>query len=297
MSSQDRDILDRLSDTPPQENKPQPEADVTPIPVHTGDDIHTTAQTAEEFYRVFLLTKTQKTSVASNILKGSQEGLAKIAEFVLGQREQPLTNTLGQTTAEGVVESEDTLQELGVQEVGLSDRDRAEIEGSVQGLAETVTALGKTARGQDTLRELLVANGDNPNLLKQDSFDITDTQFARNFVNYAVNYGKSDVFKTTAANAAYQLADLTGHLVSRAGEACTCRGSYADIMLAAYTRRNFVAVEGIDPRVSPATAFQSEEMLKKVEQHALQQRRYRGAITEGAAPDAKTNPRGGTTGG
>jgi hypothetical protein len=264
--------------------------------LHKGQDPfqNVTAQTAEEFLRVFTLVKSGKISAASTTLKGIQDATARMAAFVLEERQETLTDRFGGTTADGVVDSQDPLEELGVGALGLSPADRTELEQSVQDLAGVVTALGDTSQGQDALRELLTANGDNPDLLNQDSFDITDTQFARNFVNFAVNYGKSPVFKTTAANAAYQLADLTAHLLSRAGQSCVCRGSYADVLLAAYARRSFVTVEGINQKEQPAVAFASEQIIKGAPGLSLQQRRYRGAISEGPIPDAKSNPEGTT---
>jgi len=99
------------------------------------------------------------------------------------------------------------------------------------------------------------------------------------------------VFKTTVSNAAYQLSDLTSHLLARAGDSCVCRGSYSDIVLAAYTRRNFVTVEGINSKDHPATAFQSEQIIKAADQHSVQQQQYRGQI-HGAQPDASVGQRG-----
>jgi hypothetical protein len=262
--------------------------------LHSGQDPfnNVTAQSAEEFLRVFTLVKSGKVSSDASTLKGIQDAASRMAAFVLDQRNEVLTDKLGSSGAEALVNGNDPLEDLGVQELGLSHLERGEIEQSVQDLARVVSTLGNTSQGQDALRELLSANGDNPDLIRQDSFDITDTQFARNFVNFAVNYGKSPVFKTTAANAAYQLSDLTGHLLSRAGQSCICRGSYSDVLLAAYARSNFIAVEAIDQREQKAEAFTSEQVIKSGPGHSLQQQRYRGIILEGGQPDAKNNPDG-----
>lgn len=262
--------------------------------IHSGQDPfkNVTAQTAEEFLRVLTLTKQGRTSSSEGIfgqaLRGVQEAAAKMEEFVLDQRQEPLREDVAslardaETTGEAVVGAGDV-----VEKVGLSEAERNQVEQSVQDLAQVVTELGQTARGQDTLRELLTANGDDPNILKQESFDITDTQFARNFVNFAVNFGKSPVFKTTAANAAYQLSDLTSHLLSRAGEACVCRGAYADVTMAAYARENFVTVDGIDQEEDKATADQSETILQMAAGGIEQEKRVKGQILEGEQPDAK----------
>ena len=263
--------------------------------IHSGQDPfkNVTAQTAEEFLRVLTLTKQGRTASSeglfSKAFRGVQEGAAKIAEFVIKQRQEPLEDDVAslatgpETGGEAVVGTTDPVRKLG-----LSERERNQIEQSVQDLAEVVTELGQTQSGQDVLRELLTANGDDPNVLKQESFDITDTQFARNFVNFAVNFGKSPVFKTTAANAAYQLADLTSHLLARAGEACVCRGAYADVTMAAYARENFVTVEGIDQENDKATAEQSEVILQSGPGFVEQEKRVRGQILEGEQPDAKS---------
>jgi hypothetical protein len=262
--------------------------------IHSGQDPfkNVTAQTAEEFLRVLTLTKQGRTHSSAGafnqVLRGAQEAAAKMVEFVLDQRQEPLREDVAflgrdtQTTGEAVVGPGDV-----VQKVGLSERERNQVEQSVQDLAQVVTELGQTSTGQDVLHELLTVNGDDPNVLKQESFDITDTQFARNFVNFAVNFGKSPVFKTTAANAAYQLADLTSHLRARAGEACICRGSYADVTMAAYARENFITVDGVDQMEDKATAQQSETIIQMSPEGVEQEKRVAGSLLEGEQPDAQ----------
>ena len=266
--------------------------------LHRGQDpfSNVTAQTAEEFLRVFTLIKSGKISEDASLLSGVKDAASRMAAFVLEQRQEILTDQFEGTTADAVLNANDSLDALGVQKLGLTTTEQTEIEQSVQDLARVVTALGDTAQGQETLRELLTANGDDPNLLEQDSFVITDTQFARNFVNFAVTYGKSPVFKTTAANAAFQLADLTAHLISRAGQSCVCRGSLADVVMAAYARERFVAIETIDQEEQKAEAYSSEQILKSLPGLMLQEQRYRGEITEGDQPDAESNPDGSNPG-
>lgn len=259
--------------------------------IHSGQDPfrNVTPQTAEEFLRVFTLVKEGKLDNAGFLgraLKGAQEAASKMVEFVLEQRRTPLSEDItslpseSQTRGGAVVGAEDVVEKLG-----LSERERAQVEQSVVDIAHVVNELGQTSRGQDALHELLVANGDDPNILEQESFDISDTQFVRNFVNFAANYGKSPVFKTTAANAAYNLADLTSHLIARAGDACTCRGSHSDVMLAAYARSSFLAVESIDQDEDKATAFASEEIIKGAGHHSVQQLEYEGAVNvQGSTP-------------
>ena len=175
------------------------------------------------------------------------------------------------------------------QKIGLSHVEQSQVEESAELLARTVTVLGKTARGQDTLRAALRANGDDPDILKADSFNITDTQFFRNFVNFAATFGKSPVFKTTASNAAYRLADLTTHLLDRAGEACICRGSYADVTMAAYSQEKFVTVQDVDPETEKPEAAAGERSLEAATGWQLQQQRYRGEVLG----DEEGNPSGG----
>lgn len=249
--------------------------------IHSGQDPfqNVTAQTAEEFLRVFTLKKSGKIDTGAAFLAGIKDAAARIAQAIIGQRESALG---------------DDQQEIA-QKLGLSQRQIEEVEGILLDFAEVVAALTQTAAGRETLRDMLLQNGDDPNLINQESFDITDTQLARNFVNFAATYGKSPVFKTTVANAAYQLSDLTSHLLARAGETCVCRGSYSDIVMAAYARRNFVTVEGIDSRDHPATAFQSEQIIKAADQHTVQQNQYRGVPPLGDTPDAAAQQRGNTS--
>jgi hypothetical protein len=277
--------------------------------IHSGQDPfrNVTAQTAEDFVTALTLVKEGKATALSTELGGIRSAALEAAKERLGSLD--ILGAAGEI-ADGVSESVDAVSGQAVQNAedgSVSnaasaaaasaaasasarpiDQEIAELEQSTKDLVEAVGVLRQTARGRDVLRELLEANGDDPQRVQSDSFQITDTQFARNFANFAVSYAKSPVFKTTVANAAYQLSDLTSHLVPRAGNTCVCRGSYADVVLEAYSRINFVSVDGVDQRDNKATAYQSEEILKKVGDHTLQQQRYRGQIPEGEQPDAKT---------
>jgi len=252
--------------------------------IHSGQDPfrNVTAQTAEEFLREFTLATEGRTSPGANLLSGVRNAVSDFLAKFLGERETPLSQNLGQEGGEATIDASRV-----VDRAVADDRERADLEESAENLALTVSALGTTPTGRDVLREMLAANGDDPNLVDQESFDISDTQFVRNFIGFAANYGKSPVFQTTISNAAYKLADLTAHLAARAGDSCVCRGSLADVVLAAYGREHFVAVEDIDQGGQKAEAFHSEEIIKRTSQHALQQRRYRGEVLDGASPDAK----------
>lgn len=250
--------------------------------IHSGQDPfqNVTAQTAEEFLRVFTLKKSGKIDTSAAAIAGIKDAVARIVQAFLSDEPQ---SALGED------------QQAVAEKLGLSQRQIEEVEGVLLDFAEVVAALAQTAAGREALREMLLRNGDDPNLIDQESFDITDTQLARNFVNFAATYGKSPVFKTTVANAAYQLSDLTSHLLARAGNSCVCRGSYSDVVMAAYARLNFVTVEGIDSRNHPATAFQSEQIIKAADQHSVQQQEYRGQ-RGGEDLDAAAQQRSNATG-
>jgi len=254
-----------------------------------------TAQSAEEFLNVLTLVKTGRIDGDTSFFNvaAAREAALDFFTNIFSQKQDPLsTEGLSpDVAAQGREAQAGATATVGegdvVRKTGLSELERAQVEQSVQDLAQTITRLGQTARGRDVLRELLEANGDDPNILKGKSFDISDTQFTRNFVNYAVNFGKSPVFKTTVSNAAYRLSDLTSHLLNRAGQTCICRGTDADVTLEAYSRTGFITAPGIDQENEKAEAFASETAIKQETPHALQQKAQRGEIT-GEQPDAST---------
>lgn len=250
--------------------------------IHSGQDPfrNVTAQTAEDFVQAMTLTKEGKISTFSQELSGIRDAAFQIARDIIE------TNAVGAAASVAVGAAVENTEEPAVTP---SAREVGEIEQATLDLANTVANLRQTARGRDVLRELLEANGDDPQLIKSDSFQITDTQFARNFANYAVNYAKSPVFKTTVANAAYQLSDLTSHLLPRSGDTCVCRGSYADIVMEAYSRTDFVAVDGIDQRRDKAAAYSSEVILQGEAAQTQRRKRVAGSDTAGVPlSDAKS---------
>jgi hypothetical protein len=227
-----------------------------------------TAENAELFLRLLTLRKQGKIADSTTDLEGRQQAAAASEQAILEEQQAVFGEGGGQAA--------------------LTEVQRKTNQQSIDDISAVGRVLqGDPGAGNDLLRNLLSTSGDDPNLITAETFDLADTQFGRNFANFAVNYGKTDVFKTTVANAAYRLSDITAHLVARAGDMCVCRGSFSDVVLAAYARRNFVAVDGIDQQEHPATAFQSEQIIKSAQQHFLQQRRYRGSVLEGAQPDAK----------
>ena len=277
--------------------------------LHSGQDPfkNVTTQSAEEFLRVFTLVKEGRigggalaagaaASAASGAVVGGAQGikaqgikaaLSAALEFVLGIKQDALENS----------ETDDPNAAPKTFEASLSDTEKTQIDTSVLELARVVAQLGKTARGNDVLRELLRANGDDPNLLDADGgFDLSQTQFLRNFVNYSVNFGKSPVFKTTASNAAYRLADLTTHLLDRAGPACICRGALADVEMEAYARKNFNTVDGVDTATQKAEAYAGEQAKSQAEPHATHQQRERGQISKDEGTGAGQSAPASTTG-
>jgi hypothetical protein len=244
--------------------------------IHSGQDPfkNVTAQIAEEFLNIFTLVKQGRVSADSAKIGGFRDASFRIAADVFGTKQTPLEGE----------------QQAVAEKLGLSQRQIEQVQQSLVDLSDIIAALSETAAGRDTVRAMLVGNGDNPDLItREGSFDITDTQFIRNYVNFAINYGKSAVFKTTVANAAFQLSDLTSHLLSRAGESCICRGSYSDIVLAAYGRDNFVDFDpetGVD-REQKAEQFQRETIQSKLGSWIAQQQQYRGQVRQGPQPDAK----------
>jgi len=268
--------------------------------LHSGKDPfrNVTPQTAQEFLRVLTLVKTD--NVDGNIVANVASAALDSVLTFLNLKQDPLsTEDLSpdvaaqggeaETRATATVGAKDA-----VKQAGLSDNERVQVEQSAQDLAQTVTALNKTPRGQDTLRELLRSNGDNPDILDSGSFSITDTQFFRNFVNFAATFGKSPVFKTTAANAAYRLADLTTHLLDRAGQACICRGSYADVTMEAYSRDNLIdTVDGVDTVTEKPEAVEGERNIQAEPSWTVQQQHYRGQHPDDKGAGASTP---GTTG-
>ena len=267
--------------------------------IHSGQDPfrNVTSQTSDEFVQELVLAGQGKVSPLSNELAGIRDAAMRSAQErieggdVFGALGDVATgigdaaSSAGSAVQQGAADAQ-AAQKLAAS-VATRDGEVADLEDSLINLAITVSSLKQTARGRDILRELLEANGDDPQLVESTSFQITDTQFARNFANYAVNYAKSPVFKTTVANAAYQLSDLTSHLVTRAGDTCVCRGSYSDVVLEAYSRINFISVDGIDQETDKPTAYHSEEILRGTAGKDYANKQLEGTILEGEQPDAK----------
>jgi hypothetical protein len=158
---------------------------------------------------------------------------------------------------------------------------------SVDQVAKALELLETTPEGREALRELVESNGDSLQVMQADGLQLQDTQFVRRFAAFAANQANSSVFKTTVANAAYRLSDLTSHLIPAGGDSCVCRGSYSDIILSAYSRTNFLSVgdeenptEGANAIRDVAASYQAEVMLNKRNEYELTRQRYAGGVQE-----------------
>ena len=212
------------------------------------------AKSAEEFLRALTLVKSQ--TRLGDAAQQLQEGLRQADVEAVTESINKITAGAGAVIQAATAEPVDTVP-LPPETVA---RNRAS-DAAFGDLDRVFDVLNSTPEGQDALQAFLEANGDDPNLITQGNFDLGQTQFARKFANYAASYAKSPVFKTTVANAAYRLADLTSHILERTGSSCRCRGAQADVEMAAYGRASFLAVEGIDQERDPATASVSEDVL------------------------------------
>lgn len=244
------------------------------------------AQSAEEFLRALTLVKSQ--SRLSDSFETLREGIRD------GE-----VDSITKAIRDGAQVVEDNVSDVSaVVQNAFSDAPGAEVPPDVRAreaaLANDADTLDRvfdqlqaTPQGTEAIRALLEGNGDDPNLIQQDNFDITQTQFARNFSNYSANYAKSGVFKTTVANAAYRLADLNSHILDRVGSVCRCRGAQADVELAAYGRVEFVTVEDLDSSRDPATAAVSEIILQSAGDYFAYMRQVRGSFQSDnpSAPD------------
>lgn len=221
--------------------------------VHQSNDpfANVSAQTAELFLQALTAIKTQRAATAP------LRGFAQTAETTARKTSEAIRASIL-----GEAEVNQEVPEQLVQQASQEDESFEEVQLVAQ-------QLSKTPRGQEALRELLSANGDNPNLIENSSWDVSDTQFARGFSNFSANYALSSSFKTTVANVAYQLADITAHIHAEDNISCTCRGSLADVLLQAYSRTEFLAVEGV-AQDNPGDAYSSELMLREENAHKTQ---------------------------
>lgn len=224
--------------------------------VHNSNDpfVNVTAQTAEQFLQALTTVKTTQAFAAplKGISNAAQDAVREagsiLSRTLSGEAEEP---QIGPEVPQALLESK------GFQQASAEE---------IQRVAEE---LAKTPQGQEALYELLTSNGDDPNLIQTSAWDISDTQFARQYSNFAANYALSGSFKTTIANVAYALSDITSHIHAADGTSCVCRGSLSDVLLEAYSRTDFVAVEGVDPE-NPGDAYSSELFVEVEKGHATE---------------------------
>jgi hypothetical protein len=245
--------------------------------LHSGDDPfrNVSAEAAEEFVQALTLISSGAIPVnqgnADNALRGVREAGAAV---VLEQ-----ARAAADPTTEPVVDQPSLPPSLA--------RERSENRQGTNTLGQVVSVLIRTGGGRDALAELLEMNGDDPNAIRSNNWDISDTQFKRRFANFSSNIAKTGVFKTTVANAAYRLADITSHLLERTGHSCVCRGSLADVVMTAYSQERFLAPEGINQEQDKATAAEAEKIIESERSLITQRDIYSGKVTT-EIPDAST---------
>lgn len=159
-------------------------------------------------------------------------------------------------------------------------RRQSDIEQTLVDVGQVAEELARTPQGQDSLRELLTANGD---VITQDGWDLTNTQFQRNFANFAATYAMSAPFKTTIGNAAYQLSDITSKLLGASQAVCRCRGDLSDVALAAYGRTDFVSLETDDA----AAAFVADAIAGAAGPYRREEKALRGETLDPNVPNAE----------
>lgn len=238
------------------------------------------AQSAEEFLRSLTLVKSQSRmgDSAETLRTAVREADVSAASTAL----RGISQEVGSAVLGALAET----NPASTAPLPPDQRARQAAQSAATGDLDRIAAqLRSTSQGQEALRQLLETNGDDPNLITLDNFDITQTQFARNFSNFAANYATSPVFKTTVANAAYRLADITSHILDRTGSICSCRGAQADVQLAAYGQAEFLTVEGIDSHRDPATALLSETILLRENDYFTYMAQVRGSF-QSASPSA-----------
>ncbi len=186
------------------------------------------ASTIEEFLQALALVKgRQNGTLGGGALASIREAAASALQRTLELTESAFAEpTLGPEVPAEIRRKQSDLEQ------NLSD---------VQAAAEE---LSRSPQGQEALSELLVVNGD---VITQDGWDISNTQFQRRFANFAATYALSAPFKTTVGNAAYQLSDITSKLLAGTDSICHCRGDLADVVLAAFGREDFVSLSTEDP--------------------------------------------------
>jgi hypothetical protein len=248
--------------------------------LHNNDDPfgRLSATAAEELVDILTLIKQDSRSSAGKDKKSQTQAelVAKIDEI----REE-----------EETLRQQQAILNLPPEE---QQRARQQLDAQIQARAELRLALSKlmqTQTGREAIEELLLTNPAPDGSVEVLDFGVNPpinaTQLELKFANFAASYTNSGPFKTSVANAAYRLTDLVNHIQSPDLQACSCRGSSADVALIAYNRLNFLSVDGIDGQESPAEAFVSEQIINSSVDYFYHQRALRGEVLNSdQTPDA-----------
>lgn len=162
---------------------------------------------------------------------------------------------------------------------------QAQLDREIQSRAELRIALAvlmQTQTGQQAVNELLTTNPTTDGSVEVIDVPagVNATQLEIKFSNFAASYTKDASFKTSVANSAYRLVDLTSYLQSPDLQACSCKGYTNDVALLAFGRLQFLAVDGINPEDQPAEAFVAEQMLLSSVDFFYQQKALRGEVLD-----------------
>ena len=183
------------------------------------------AKTAEEFLRALTLVTgpSMKGGNSAAILEARQAELAaKIEELEL--------STVN--ASEGLPPEEAAL---------LAAKTKSEAKARAA-LRLALAELSRTPTGTQALGEL---TGQGEDVLKA---GIGRTQFEEKFINFAANYARTDVMKTTVNNVANSLTDLSAHLTDSLYSLCQCRAAQASVLLESVTRSQYVSpAQGTGP--------------------------------------------------
>jgi len=171
---------------------------------------------------------------------------------------------------------------------GTRDIDQSTLESltmaDIHRVAQTRLALQELQKtNPDAVRQLEEANDMEQGtlLIRSARPNIFETKFA----NYPANQLQEGVLKTTVMNAAYNLADLEPHMQQNAHQGCVCRGNASQLVLPAFGRDDFVAIDGIDSKRDPATASLSEQILQSLPDYVAQRQALRGQQLDSRPPN------------
>jgi len=238
--------------------------------ISTGDPLNgLTAESAEAYLNA-------KTAVIA-IAKGGNTA----AKAALRAQMQAATEALRQqvASADDEIQKIDQAAEQGADVKAVRDA-------RIARYSQLKVILSRLAESNpEAVNEIAALNGIDPNVLVVDNPNPDQAgQFVTLFANTPATGTTEAPMKTTVSNAAYNLADLAAHITDEVNVTCRCRGSEASVLLSAYGRNDFIALDGIDPNEQPATAFVSEGILNGLQDYQFQRQALRGQVldTEGS---------------